>query len=477
MPRRKKRHRRWYDTGFTPTDPRLWLYGPVPPGFWKSAENRHLYLDWLGERLGIAAVEDWYRVTYKDFVTHRGAYLWDSFGRSLLALLKDYRPHHNWLEWKFSQVSARFWAERTNRHRYLDWLGRQLGFRRIEDWYQIKERDFTQWYGWGLLAHFGNSPSAILKDYRPDYEWLEWRFHHVPLGFWHKRTNRRRYLTWVGKQLGFQKREDWYQLSQQHLQERHGSRLLAQFGHSPCAIVQDTWPQVRWLEWRFRQVRQGFWDDPANRHRYLRWFGKQVGFRRTEEWYQLTKPLIAAHDGGGLLAHFGDSPSALLKDYRPEYAWLEWRFLHVPQGFWNDPRHRQRYMDWLGQQLGIRQIEDWYQLSYETLTKWYGWGLLSRFGDSPVAVLKDYRPDYDWKEWLFRRPAQGFWATPANRRRYLDWLGQQLGFQRPEDWVRLRSVDLSRNRGQGLYKRFHNQIPRIVKEYLAASRHSGFHGR
>ena len=102
---------------------------------------------------------------------------------------------------------------------------------------------------------------------------------------------------------------------------------------------------------RLRQVRQGFWDDPANRHRYMHWLGKQLGFRRVEDWYQLSKQRMTEYYGGGLLAHFGDSPSAVLKDYRPDYGWLEWRFAHAPLGFWDEPVNRRRYMDWLGQQV------------------------------------------------------------------------------------------------------------------------------
>jgi len=390
MPARKKPRRGWYDRESTPTDPRLWLHGPVPPGFWKAAENRHRYLDWLGQQLKLSHPDDWYRVTYTDFVRHRGAYLWDQCGRSLLALLKDYRPDYDWLEWRFSEVPARFWAARAHRQRYLTWLGQQLGYRRIEDWYQIRQRDFTQWYGWGLLAHFDSSPSAILKDYRPDYAWLEWRFHHVPLRFWHMRTNRRRYLTWLGQQLGFHKQEDWYQLSKQHVSDRHGSRLLAQFGSSPCAIVQDAWPQYRWLEWRFLQVRQGFWDDPANRRRYMEWFGKQIGIRHTEGWYQLTKQHFRDWYGGGLLAHFGDSPIAVLKDYRPDYDWKEWLLPRAPQNFWTEPDNRRRYLAWLGQQLRFRTPADWARLRYEDVNAHHGYRLLTYYRYRVSLIVKDY---------------------------------------------------------------------------------------
>src|SRR5215203_2172418 len=73
-------------------------------------------------------LEEWYGVTFKNFVKHHGAYLWAQFGRSLLVLLKDYRPDYEWLEWHFAHVPLRFWQKWTNRRRYFDWLGRQLGF-------------------------------------------------------------------------------------------------------------------------------------------------------------------------------------------------------------------------------------------------------------------------------------------------------------------------------------------------------------
>ncbi len=95
MPARKKRRRGWYDREFTPTDQRLWLYGPVPPGFWQSSENRHLYMEWLGEQLGFTHLEDWYQITTEDFKRRRGAGLLARFHDSAVALVKDYRRTMN----------------------------------------------------------------------------------------------------------------------------------------------------------------------------------------------------------------------------------------------------------------------------------------------------------------------------------------------------------------------------------------------
>jgi len=45
-------------------------------------------------------------------------------------------------------------------------------------------------------------------------------------------------------------------------------------------------------------------------------------------------------------------------------------------------------------------------------------------------------------------------------------LGQQLGFQRAEDWSRLRASNVLIHRGKGLLKRFQFQVGPLVREYL-----------
>src|SRR5712691_7687498 len=134
---KRRRRRFWYEV--EPSDPWLWLYGPVPSGFWTLAEHRHLYVEWLGEQLGFTQPEDWYRVTVRDFHRHRGGGLLAGKSQnSPSAVLQDVFPHYDWKEWLFGSAPQRFWQDPVNRHRYLDWLGQQLGFRRPEDWYHLE---------------------------------------------------------------------------------------------------------------------------------------------------------------------------------------------------------------------------------------------------------------------------------------------------------------------------------------------------
>jgi len=55
---------------------------------------------------------------------------------------------------------------------------------------------------------------------------------------------------------------------------------------------------------------------------------------------------------------------------------------------------------------------------------------------------------------------------PSHNRRYLNWLGQQLGFQRPADWARLRAADVLRHRSKELLKQCQFRIAPLAREYL-----------
>lgn len=35
---------------------------------------------------------------------------------------------------------------------------------------------------------------------------------------------------------------------------------------------------------------------------------------------------------------------------------------------------------------------------------------------------------HEWHEWKFSCVTKGYWKTHSNRRRYLEWLGNKLGF-------------------------------------------------
>lgn len=459
---RRRRRRRALRFG---PDKRLWLYGRVPSHFWDDPEHRELYVVWLGEQLGFERPEDWYNVQARHFRRHRGSTLLGRFYGSPSAVVIGCGPRHRWEEWRFRTAPHGFWDKRANRRRYMDWLGLRLGFRHAEDWYCMTVQHFRSNYGRSILHKLGDSPAAILKEYLPDFDWQEWRFQSAPQRFWHDPRNRRRYMAWLAETLGFTTDEDWYAVKAEDFHKHHGAGLLAQVNDSPIAAVREYRPAVRWLEWRFASVPDGFWEDRRNRRRYLDWLGRQLGFTAWQAWYQVKTADFERHGGHRLLHRFGYSPIAVLKDYIPHAPWQEWRFASVPQRFWQNRQNRRRYMTWLAAELGFTEPADWYRITVRDFRAHYGNGLLQHFGNSPSAAVKDQLPNFPWLEWRFASAPNRFWTERANRRRYMNWLAGELGFRRLDDWYRVRIRDFEAHDGSSLLVHFAWSRLAILKDY------------
>ena len=57
----------------------------------------------------------------------------------------------------------------------------------------------------------------------------------------------------------------------------------------------------------------------------------------------------------------------LIMSVLPEYPWIPWKFLNVPNGYWNEIENQIKFMRYLGEQLKVKTMEDWYGLTARVL--------------------------------------------------------------------------------------------------------------
>ena len=150
-----------------------------------------------------------------------------------------------------------------------------------------------------------------------------------------------------------------------------------------------------------------------------------------------------------------------------DYPWFNGR---VPVGYWDNPQNRLTYLRWLGNRCGFAKPTDWYQIRQKHFKQNYGGGLLANFyGFSLQSAVTELMPEYPWKPWLFGAVPQRFWQNPANRRAYMDWLGQRLGFTDPADWYGLTKRCFYKHRGAGLLANYYGDSPQhAIQEYQPA---------
>lgn len=58
----------------------------------------------------------------------------------------------------------------------MEWLGVKLGYKKMEDWYNISVHDFRANSGAGILDNYSNSPSKIVTELFSTHNWKQWLF-------------------------------------------------------------------------------------------------------------------------------------------------------------------------------------------------------------------------------------------------------------------------------------------------------------
>ena len=222
--------------------------------------------------------------------------------------------------------------------------------------------------------------------------------------------------------------------------------------------------------WLSGRVPDGYWDSRENRVFYMDWLGQHLGFVSQDDWYRVCNTDFIRNQGGSMLWRiYGSSVFVAMQDYQPQYEWIPWLFSKTPKGVWQEVENRRSYMEWLERTLQIGSEEDWYQVTKASFDANHGAGLLrNHYRGSVLSALREYRPDCDWKPWLFPKVPNGFWNLPGNRQRYLEWLASRLRFRSVSDWHRITKRDLSATGGRGLFSAFYGgSLARLREEAVS----------
>jgi hypothetical protein len=102
-------------------------------------------------------------------------------------------------------------------------------------------------------------------------------------------------------------------------------------------------------------------------------------------------------------------------------------FLSGPQRFWSNEVYFQDYMEALRVRLGYDELDDWHNLTVKHVISFHGRALMAnQFRNSPIRLLRRYRPDYPWEPDRFQ---------PETRKT------QRAIFHLVEKWFGKRRVD------------------------------------
>lgn len=281
---------------------------------------------------------------------------------------------------------------------------------------------------------------------------------------WKNKDNHTKYAILLGNILGYTKPEDWYNITHKNIKNNKGAGLLiSYYKDSPIlfvlSVVKIIYPHYEWLEWKFNKTRNHFWDDKENQKIYINWLFEELGYEKTEDWYNIDVDVMRNNYGGGLLGNYSSSHINILKSLYPEYDWLEWKFKYTSNNYWKSVDNQKKYMDWLINTLGYTNKEQWYTITSIIIDNNEGGSLLNEYNGSPIQLLNALYPEYEWLDWKFKHTSNNYWKNKLNRKKYAEWLGKILGYTEPKDWYNISYYIIINNHGGGLLAEYYNDSP------------------
>lgn len=285
--------------------------------------------------------------------------------------------------------------------KHLRELIERANFNTTEDWY-TKSRNTPDILN---LQKWLDRNEVNLLDFLDQYfedESLQWWFmQQVPEGTWNDHRRVRQYMTWLASVLDFLKPEDWYQVTAQDFKDNRGGSILTVYP-TIIEIVQILHPRLK--PWYFHTLPNSFWQEKANHREFLLFLAESEQIKTVEDWYNNAKQeTFKKYKGLSLLKEYRNIYECVSSNIW-EYDFKFWKF-PSSRGNWEAQENQKQYINWLGEQLGIANPVDWYNVTEQDFKDNHGITLLGQYYSSNVAdcIMTILNDEYPWEKIRFYR--------------------------------------------------------------------------
>ena len=239
----------------------LWKFSTVPKGTWDIKENRINYIKWLRKRLKIKKLSGFYKIKHNDIMyKHYGNILSvkkdkksKTHGKkyNMLSLLKETYPNYSWKFWLFFQAPTKSWKDIANQREFFEHVIKQEKINVNSDSiYQLSFKTLSD-YGGKTISGYYPTYIDFIKKMLPGRKIDKFKFKYVGHNFWLNKKNQKEALLYLGKKLGFKKKNDWYGIKYEDFKNFSFYQLLKPFNHSPGEVVVKLLPYYNFDKTKF----------------------------------------------------------------------------------------------------------------------------------------------------------------------------------------------------------------------------------
>ena len=259
-----------------------------------------------------------------------------------------------------------------------------------------------------------------------------------PHGFWEDRQNILQFLEEIKQKYNLNTPEDWNLITQKHIQENGGSRLLSKY--SMYELKSMACPEGKSFFNKQRKP-EGYWEDKQNILQFLEEIKEKYNLNTPEDWNSITQKLILDNGGNRLLNN---------------YSMFELKCMACPEGrllfnksnrYWDDKENILNFLEEIKQKYNLNTPEDWNLITQKHIHSNGGNRLLRRFTLFELKCLAC--PE---GKSIFDKPK--YWEDRKNILQFLSEIKEKYNLTTPEDWNSISYEQIQSNGGRSLLRNY-----------------------
>ena len=204
-----------------------------------------------------------------------------------------------------------------------------------------------------------------------------------------------------------------------------------------------------------------YWNSQDNQKQFLEELFVKLKFKSLSDWKNVTNREIVANGGGGILGKYKSNFRNALKTLYPDYSW---EFDRKERNYWKDYDNLCDFAMKLYTKYDLTSLEQLEKISYQTIRKENGTGILNLFGRNFLNYLREIFPNYPWA--THKHVKSGHWDDKTNQREFLISLVQKLNLNSIEELKNVKLPQLLKNGAGKLPTMYSFNIPLLLKSAL-----------
>jgi hypothetical protein len=120
-------------------------------------------------------------------------------------------------------------------------------------------------------------------------------------------------------------------------------------------------------------------------------------------------------------------------------------------------------MEDIGSQLGVKSLEDWYNIKYRDVVQKGGKVVINHYKSSLYKMLQSLYPSYNWKADKFVNKPKNYWTDINHQKEFMDKIATDLSVTSVSDWYSVQTTAVITKGGTPLLNKYGRSLQKVLE--------------